>query len=91
MTSKVQQYNSLAEKIQYAVSDTKIFELTGCLANCDKYHYKAYPRSDLDAYYSNVSSFQVSFLIPNGHNEVKEQVGKSICIIWLTRFITIKR
>ena len=70
----MQQYLALAKKIQYAVNDTQIYQLTGCTSSCDKYHFSAHPRSDLEFFYSNMSSLRISFMIPNGHNEVKEQV-----------------
>ena len=63
-----------AKKIQFAVNDTQIFQLTGCLSSCDKYHYSAYPRADIEWLNGYKDSLQISFMIPNGHNEVKEQV-----------------
>ena len=68
----------MAKKIQYAVNDTQIYQLTGCMSSCDKYHFSTHPRSDLKFYHSNISSLMISFMIPNGHNEVKEQVNSII-------------
>ena len=71
------QYAKIVHKIQYAIDDTRIFHLTGCLAKCDKYYYYAQARSELAPFHTSASdapSFYISFLIPNGQNEVKEQV-----------------
>ena len=67
----------MAKNVQFAINDTKIFQLTGCLSSCDKYHFSAHPRTELKYYHSNTSSLEISFMIPNGHNEVKEQVMKN--------------
>ena len=75
-TGQLKQYALTAQKIQFAVDDTQIFQLTGCLASCDKYHYSAYPRADLEWLNGYKDSLQISFMLPNGHNEVKEQVMK---------------
>ena len=75
--NQVKQYAKIAHKIQYAVDETKIFQLTGCLAKCDKYYYSAQARSELKPFYNtapDAPSFYISFLIPNGQNEIKEQV-----------------
>ena len=66
----------IAQKIQYAINDTELFHLTGCLSKCDKYHYVAHPRTELKEKDNKTPgpSFQISFRIPNGQNEVKEQV-----------------
>ena len=73
------QYAKLARNIQYAVNDTEIFWLTGCLANCDKYHYIANPGNDLVEYdmWMNphlARTVKIHFMFSNGRNEVKEQV-----------------
>ena len=73
-TSEVKQYARIARDIQYTHNDTQIFQLTGCLANCDKYHYTARPRSEFDTYDDDTPSLAIKFIIPNGHNESKEQV-----------------
>ena len=73
-TSQVNQYAILAKEIQYAVNDTEIFRLTGCLSKCDKYHYTASPRSDLKIYVSDRPSLGIQFMFSNGKNEIKEQV-----------------
>ena len=70
----MEQYLEIAKKIEYAVSDTQIFQLTGCMSSCDKYHFSAHPRSELKFYHTDTPSLKISFMIPNGHNEVKEQV-----------------
>ena len=76
--NQVKQYAKIAHKIEYAVDDEEIFHLTGCLSKCDKYYYSAQARSELRPYSYNTApdtpSFHISFLIPNGQNEVKEQV-----------------
>ena len=70
----MKQYENLAKKVEYAINDTEIFRLTGCLSKCDKYHFKAYPRRELEEHPSNTSSVGIAFLLPNGQNELKEQV-----------------
>ena len=75
--SKVKQYETIARKVQYAINDTEIFHLTGCVSKCDKYHFKAYPRSEIEERTSarlSTSMLMISFLLPNGRNELKEQV-----------------
>ena len=67
----------MAKKIQYAINDTVLFNLTGCLSKCDKFNYIAHPRTELQMYRPRIgqdSSFEISFVIPNGRNELKEQV-----------------
>ena len=71
---KMKQYETLASKIQYAINDTEIFRLTGCLSRCDKYHFKAYQRSETQERPSPTSMLMINFLLPNGRNELKEQV-----------------
>lgn len=70
----MKQYETIAQKVQYAINDTEIFRLTGCLSKCDKYHFKAYLRSELVERPSPSSMLMISFLLPNGRNELKEQV-----------------
>ena len=72
----MKQYATIAQKIQYAINDTEVFHLTGCLSKCDKYDYVSHPRTELREKDLNTPgpSFQISFRIPNGQNEVKEQV-----------------
>ena len=64
----------LAKNIQYAVNDSEISRLTGCLSSCDKYHYIANSNTDLRSYRSYTDSFEIAFMMSNGRNEVKEQV-----------------
>ena len=66
----------MAKKIQYATNDTEIFHLTGCLSKCDKFYFTANARSELkeNDNLTSVPSFTISFRIPNGQNEIKEQV-----------------
>ena len=66
----------MAKKIQYAVSDTEIFSLTGCLSNCDKYQYTAHSRDEQKIYklYSSIRSYAIDFMFANGKNKVEEQV-----------------
>ena len=84
-TNQVKQYAKIAHNIQYAVDETKIFQLTGCLAKCDKYYYSAQARSELRPYskfHTNAApTFQISFLLPNGRNEIKEQVKFNFIMI----------
>ena len=76
--NQVENYVMLAKKIQFTINDTMLFKLTGCLSKCDKYHYIAHPRTELKVYHpppgQNIPTFEISFTIPNGRNEVKEQV-----------------
>ena len=74
--NQVKQYAKIAHKIEYAVDDEEIFLLTGCLSKCDKYHYVVQPRTELMVRDNKTPgpSFRLSFRIPNGQNEVKEQV-----------------
>ena len=83
--NQVKQYAKIAHNIQYAVDETKIFQLTGCLAKCDKYYYSAQARSELKPFYNtapDAPSFYISFLIPNGQNEVKEQVEMKVNLLF---------
>ena len=69
----------LAKKIQWAHSDTEVFKLTGCLSNCDKYHYVAKPTStERIDHKSDSPSLLIKFVIPKGQNELKEQVKRSL-------------
>ena len=75
-TYQVELYARMAKKIQYTINDTEIFRLTGCLSNCDKYHYTAQPRSEVKKTWTfNKPSTGITFVFPNGKNEVKEQVS----------------
>ena len=78
----MKQYATIAQKIQYAINDTEVFHLTGCLSKCDKYHYVSHPRTELREkdFKTPGPSFRISFRIPNGQNEVKEQVEKNGCL-----------
>ena len=74
-------YAMMSGKIQHALDEKEIFELTGCLSKCDKYHYIATPNRDLkdkgDADTKKrhqIANYHVSFGIHSGRNEVKEQV-----------------
>ena len=71
----------IAQKIQYAINDTEIFHLTGCLSKCDKYYFTANARSELIPYdnATPAPSFNISFWIPNGQNEIKQQVEIDLC------------
>ena len=74
-TNQVEHYAVMAKEIQYAINDTEIFRITGCLSRCDKYHYNAQPRSDMKIYRtSDRPSAGIQFIFSNGKNEVKEQV-----------------
>ena len=64
----------MARVLQFTHNDTEIFQLTGCLANCDKYYYTAGPRAELESHNATTPSFEIKFIVPNGPNEVKEQV-----------------
>ena len=64
----------MARILQFTHNDTEISQLTGCLANCDKYYYTASPRAELEILNATSPSFEIKFIVPNGHNEVKEQV-----------------
>ena len=83
--NQVKQYAKIAHKIEYAVDDEEIFLLTGCLSKCDKYYYSAQARSELRPYsklHTNAAPrFQISFLLPNGRNEIKEQVKFNLIMI----------
>ena len=72
----MKQYAMISQKIQYAINDTEIFHLTGCLSKCDKYHYVVQPRTEVMVRDNKIPgpSFRLSFRISNGQNEVKEQV-----------------
>ena len=78
----MKQYATIAQKIQYAINDTEVFHLTGCLSKCDKYHYVSHPRTELREkdFKTPGPSFRISFRIPNGQNEVKEQVEKDFIV-----------
>ena len=70
----------MARKIEHAVDDMEIFKLTGCLSKCDKFHYAALPNTDFkdkgvaNASNNEIPNFFIPITIPNGRNEVKEQV-----------------
>ena len=73
----------MAKKIQYAINDTEIFRLTGCLSRCDKYHYTAQPRSDMKIYRTLTKpSAGIKFIFSNGKNEAKEQVESNHDCLW---------
>ena len=78
--NQVNQYIKMAREMQHAIDDMKIFQLTGCLSKCNKYHYIATPRGELkdkglpNAATFNIPTYKVYFAILNGRNEVKEQV-----------------
>ena len=82
-TNQVNQYVMMARKIQHAINDMEIFKLTGCLSKCDKFHYDAYPRVELKDKGSTKKNktygdYYISFVIPNGRNEIREQVKWSL-------------
>ena len=70
----------MARKIEHAINDKKIFELTGCLSKCDKYQYIANPKRDLKEHkeFSKQNKtngeYKAFFVITNGRNEFREQV-----------------
>ena len=70
----------MSGKIQHALDEKEIFELTGCLSKCDKYHYIATSLRDFkdkgvaNTSINQVANFYVTFAITTGRNEVKEQV-----------------
>ena len=70
----------MAKKIQYAINDTEIFKLTGCLSKCDRYHYTAIPKIEIkdrgvaNATNNQIPHYFIMLEISNGRNEVKEQV-----------------
>ena len=67
----------MAQMIQYAINDTEIFRLTGCLSKCDKYYYGVNQNTEVIERDNKFPgpSFQILFKIPSGRNELKEQVG----------------
>ena len=73
-TSKVNHYETIAKQIQYAINDTEIFHLTGCLSKCNKYHFKAYARSELGKSLRDTTELRISFRLANGRSELREQV-----------------
>ena len=78
-TSKVNHYEAIAKKVQYAINDTEIFHLTGCLSKCNKYHFKAYARSELiKSEPRNTTELRISFRLPNGRSELREQVRNNV-------------
>ena len=70
----------MSGKIQHALDEKEIFELTGCLSKCDKYQYIATSWRDFkdkgvaNTTNNQVANFYVTFAITTGRNEVKEQV-----------------
>ena len=77
------QYFEMARKIQHAINDLEIFKLTGCISKCDKFHYSANPRVDLKdkGFTKNnetYGDYYIHLIIPNGQNEVREQVKWSL-------------
>ena len=77
----------MAQKIQYAINDTEIFHLTGCLSRCDKYYHGVNQNTEVIERDNKFPgpSFQILFKIPSGRNELKEQVGIDLTyyrILW---------
>ena len=68
----------MAREIQHAINETDIFKLTGCTPKCDRFRYIAYPKHDLvdKGFTKNneTGNFYISFVIPNGRYEIREQV-----------------
>ena len=71
-------YNKMANKL-YKANETEIYELTGCLSNCDKYEYEVQPMTDIvttidegHSYYAN--TIELGLVFTNGRHELKEQV-----------------
>ena len=68
----------MAKRIQYAINETEVYRITGCLSSCERYHYTAIPRSDMKFYRSSRPSLKIAFGFQNGKNEVKEQVNMDL-------------
>ena len=70
----------MARNIQHAIDEVDIFKLTGCLSKCDRYHYTATPKFEMkdkgvaNTTNNQIPNYYIMFSIPNGKNEVKEQV-----------------
>ena len=74
------EYATLNNKL-YKTNESEIYEITGCLSNCIKYHYDAQPMTNMEVNefdYGNEqppsNTIEMSFIFTNGHHEVKEEV-----------------
>ena len=71
-------YNNMANRL-YKANETEIYELTGCLSNCDKYEYDVKPMTDIvttvyDTESIHANTMDLGFVFTNGRHELKEQV-----------------
>ena len=80
MQKQLIEYATLNNKL-YKANESEIYEITGCLSNCNKYHYDAQPMTDIEVIktdYGNKqppnNTLELSFVFTNGHHEVKEEV-----------------
>ena len=75
-------YSNMANKL-YMANETEIYELTGCLSNCDKYQYEVEPMTDIITLVDEVktryaNTMELKFVFTDGRHELKEQVKYQI-------------
>ena len=79
-TKQFEGYQNINDKL-FKANETEIYDLTGCLSNCNKYIYDAQPmgETDVEIYdqgqYDKLTPNTVNlrFIFTNGHHEVKEE------------------
>ena len=83
-TEQFKDYANINNKL-YKANETQIYDLTGCLSNCNKYHYDAEPMTGVIAkeyesgtyeeeYRPTFNFLDLQFIFKDGHHEVKEEV-----------------
>ena len=65
----------------YKANETEIYQLTGCLSNCDKFEYEVQPMTDIvttvtEGDFGLANTIDLGFVFTDGRHELKEQVGK---------------
>ena len=73
-------YNNMANML-YKANETEIYQLTGCLSNCDKFEYEVQPMTDIvttvtEGDFGLANTIDLGFVFTDGRHELKEQVGK---------------
>ena len=73
----------------YKANETDIYQLTGCLSNCDKYEYELQPMTDIvttvtEGNFGLANTIDLGIVFTDGRHELKEQVredGKNLSLI----------
>ena len=65
----------------YKANETEIYQLTGCLSNCDKFEYDVTPMTDIvttvtEGNFGWANTIDLGFVFKDGRHELKEQVGE---------------